>query len=445
VNALEVIGRKRDGREHPPEEIRFLLDGYLGGALPDYQLSAWLMAVCTRGMTRRETLELTRAMVASGEVLDLSDIPGVKVDKHSTGGVGDKVTLIAAPLAAACGVRVPKLSGRALAHTGGTLDKLESVPGVTVHLEPDRFRDQVRRVGLAVAAQSPRMVPADRALYALRDASATVPSVPLIASSVMSKKLAAGADAIVLDVKFGRGAFMPDPERASELALEMVRIGEDAGRRTVALVTAMESPLGRCVGNAVEVLEAIDVLACRGDAELTAVSVQVAREMCALAGVAADPERALGDGSGLERLWAMLEAQGGSRERPPAAHPARLAVPAPADGCVASIDALQCGLAVIDLGGGRLRKDDPIDHGAGLVIAAPVGARVREGDPLVHVHAASEEAAGRALPRLRHAWRLASGPVTAEPHVRRRIDRDGIWDPEDRPGRLSQEGRGRDE
>jgi pyrimidine-nucleoside phosphorylase len=445
VNALEVIGRKRDGGEHPPEEIRFLLDGYLGGSLPDYQLSAWLMAVCTRGMTRRETLELTRAMVKSGEVLDLSDIPGVKVDKHSTGGVGDKVTLIAAPLAAACGVVVPKLSGRALAHTGGTLDKLESVPGVTVDLEPDRFREQVRRLGLAVAAQSPRMVPADRALYALRDASATVPSVPLIASSVMSKKLAAGADAIVLDVKFGRGAFMPDPDRASDLAVEMVRIGEGAGRRTVALVTAMESPLGRCVGNAIEVLEAMDVLACRGDAELTAVSVRVAREMCALAGAPADPERALADGSGLERLWAMLEAQGGSRERPPAAHPARLTVPAPAGGWVASIDALQCGLAVIDLGGGRLRKDDPIDHAAGLVIAAPVGARVREGDPLVHVHAASEEVAGRALPRLRRAWRLAGEPVSAEPHVRRRVDGDGIWDPEDRPGRLSEQGRGRDE
>jgi pyrimidine-nucleoside phosphorylase len=426
VNALEVIGRKRDGGAHPPDEIRFLLDGCLDGTLPDYQVSAWLMAVCIRGMTRSETLELTRAMVESGEVLDLSSIPGVKVDKHSTGGVGDKVTLIAAPLAAACGVPVPKLSGRALAHTGGTLDKLESVPGVSVDLEPDRFRDQVRRIGLAVAAQSPRMVPADRALYALRDASATVPSVPLIASSVMSKKLAAGADAIVLDVKFGRGAFVPDALRACDLATEMVLIGEGAGRPTVALVTAMESPLGRCVGNAIEVLEAFEVLAGGGDPELTGVALRVAGEMCALAGAEANPGRALRDGSGLDRLWAMLEAQGGSRERPPSAHPARLAVPAPADGWVAAVDALQCGYAVIELGGGRTRKDAPIDHGAGLVIAAPVGARVRRGDPLVHVHAASEAVARRAVPRLEAAWRLAAEPVEVGPHVRHRVDRSGV-------------------
>jgi pyrimidine-nucleoside phosphorylase len=426
VNALEVIGRKRDGEEHPAEEIRFLLGGYQDGSIPDYQMSAWLMAVCTRGMTRAEMLDLTHAMVDSGETLDLSSIPGVKVDKHSTGGVGDKVTLIAAPLAAACGVPVPKLSGRALAHTGGTLDKLESVPGVTVDLDPDRFVAQVRAIGLAVAAQSPRMVPADRALYALRDASATVPSVPLIASSVMSKKLAAGADAIVLDVKFGRGAFMPDPERACELASEMVWIGEGAGRRTVALVTDMESPLGRCVGNAIEVREAIDVLGGDGDAGLAEVALHVAGEMCLVAGARSDPAEALRSGAALGKLWQMLEAQGGSRDRPPEVHPARLAVTAPAAGWVEAIDALACGLAVIDLGGGRLRKDDPIDHAAGLTIAARVGRAVEPGDPLVHVHAASEEVASRALPRLENAWRVGPRPVAPQPHLRYRIDRDGV-------------------
>src|SRR2546425_3936839 len=302
MQALEVIGRKRDGGEHPPEEIEFLMSGYLRGDIPDYQMAAWLMAVCIRGMTRAETLALTQAMVRSGEVLDLSEIPGIKVDKHSTGGVGDKVTLIGPPLAAACGVKVPKLSGRALAHTGGTLDKLESVPGVTVDLEPDRFIKQVREIGLAVAAQSPRMVPADKALYALRDVTATVPSVPLIASSVMSKKIAAGADAIVLDVKFGRGAFMPDVPSATQLAQEMVLLGEGAGRRTVALVTAMDNPLGRSVGNAIEVQEALDALAGKGDEGVVQVSLGVARRMCWLAEAPSGPRDALRSGPGRAKL-----------------------------------------------------------------------------------------------------------------------------------------------
>src|SRR6202171_1315548 len=315
MHPLEVIARKRDGGEHSAEEIEFLLSGYLRGDVPDYQMAAWLMAVCIRGMTRSETLALTRAMVASGEVLDLRGIEGVKVDKHSTGGVGDKVTLIATPLAAACGVKVPKLSGRALAHTGGTLDKLESVPGLTVDLEPERFIRQVREIGLAVAAQSPRMVPADKALYALRNVTATVPSVPLIASSIMSKKIAAGADAIVLDVKFGRGAFMPDIAAAEELATEMVLLGEGAGRRTVALVTAMDNPLGRAVGNALEIQEALDVLSGGGDEELVQVSLTVAREMCWLAEVEKDPGDALRSGAAREVFVRMLAAQGGHLER----------------------------------------------------------------------------------------------------------------------------------
>jgi pyrimidine-nucleoside phosphorylase len=426
MQALEVIGRKRDGGEHSPEEIEFLLSGYLRGDIPDYQMAAWLMAVCIRGMTRAETLSLTQAMVRSGEVLDLSAIPGIKVDKHSTGGVGDKVTLIGPPLAAACGVKVPKLSGRALAHTGGTLDKLESVPGLTVDLDPDRFVRQVREVGIAVAAQSPHMVPADKALYALRDVTATVPSVPLIASSVMSKKIAAGADAIVLDVKFGRGAFMPDVAAAEELATEMVLLGEGAGRRTVALVTAMDNPLGRSVGNALEVQEALDALAGKGDEELVQVSLTVAREMCWLAEVDADPDDALRSGSGRAKFLAMLAAQGGRLEEGLPVAPVQMAVPSLGDGYVESIDALEVGLAGVELGVGRARKEDKVDHAAAIVIEASVGARVRAGEPLAVVHARSEELVQKVMTRLQNAWRLSAHEVKRPPHVLARVDKDGV-------------------
>ena len=423
---LEIIGRKRDGLEHSAEEIQVLLSGYLRGEIPDYQMAAWLMAVCIRGMTRAETLALTQTMVASGEVLDLSGIEGIKVDKHSTGGVGDKVTLIAAPLAAACGVKVPKLSGRALAHTGGTLDKLESVPGLTVDLAPERFIRQVREIGIAVAAQSPRMVPADKMLYALRDVTATVPSVPLIASSVMSKKIAAGADAIVLDVKFGRGAFMPTPEAAEELASEMVLLGEGAGRRTVALVTAMDNPLGRTVGNALEVREALDALAGEGDEELLEVSLRVAGEMCRLAGVQADPRQVLRSGAGRETFERMLAAQGGRLDEGLPVAAVQLSVAAEADGYVESIDALEVGLASLELGAGRARKEGKVDPAAGLVIEAPVGARVRAGDPVVVVHARSRELIERVTPRLRKAWRLSDREVSRPPHVLAHVDPNGV-------------------
>ncbi len=426
MQALEIISRKRDGLEHSADEIEFLLAGYLKGDVPDYQMAAWLMAVCIRGMTRAETLALTQAMVRSGEGLDLSGIPGTKVDKHSTGGVGDKVTLIGPPLAAACGVKVPKLSGRALAHTGGTLDKLESVPGLTVDLDPDRFIRQVREVGIAVAAQSPRMVPADKAIYALRDVTATVPSLPLIASSVMSKKIAAGADAIVLDVKFGRGAFMPDVAAAEELATEMVLLGEGAGRRTVALVTAMDNPLGRSVGNALEVQEALDVLAGKGDDELLQVSLVVAREMCWLAEVEADPGDAVASGAGREKFLQMLAAQGGRLEDGLPVAPVQRPVPSPGDGYIESIDALEVGLAGLELGVGRKRKEDAVDHAAGIVIEAPVGARVKTGEPLAVVHARSDELAGQVIPRLQKAWRLVAHEVERPPHVLARVDKDGI-------------------
>ncbi|HUY74193.1 MAG TPA: thymidine phosphorylase [Candidatus Dormibacteraeota bacterium] len=426
MHALEVIGRKRDGLEHTAEEIQLLISGYLAGDIPDYQMAAWLMAVCVRGMTRAETLALTQAMVASGEVLDLSGIEGIKVDKHSTGGVGDKVTLIAAPLAAACGVKVPKLSGRALAHTGGTLDKLESVPGLTVDLDPDRFIRQVREVGIAIAAQSPHMVPADKLLYALRDVTATVPSVPLVASSVMSKKIAAGADAIVLDVKFGRGAFMPDPAAAEELASEMVLLGEGAGRRTVALVTAMDNPLGRSVGNALEVKEALDALAGEGDQELLEVSLRVAAEMCRLAEVDADPERVLRSGAGRTTFERMLRAQGGRLEDGLPVAPFQVPLLAPVAGHVASIDALEVGLSCLELGAGRARKEDRVDPAAGLVILAPVGARVEAGDTLAVVHGRSKELVEHVAPRLHKAWRMSDQAVRRPPHVLARVDRNGV-------------------
>jgi pyrimidine-nucleoside phosphorylase len=426
MQALEVIGRKRDGGEHSPEEIEFVISGYVRGDIPDYQMAAWLMAVCIRGMSRPETLALTRAMVASGEVLDLRAIEGIKVDKHSTGGVGDKVTLIAAPLAAACGVKVPKLSGRALAHTGGTLDKLESVPGLTVDLGPERFIRQVREVGIAVAAQSPHMVLADKLIYALRDVTATVPSVPLIASSVMSKKIAAGADAIVLDVKFGRGAFMPDVAAAIELATEMVHLGEGAGRRTVALVTAMDNPLGRSVGNALEVQEALEALAGKGDKELVEVSLVVAREMCWLAEVNVDPGDALRSGDGAKTFLAMLAAQGGRLEDGLPVAAVQLPVFSTGDGYVESIDALEVGLAGLELGVGRKRKEDRVDAAAGIVIEAPVGARVRAGEPLAVVHARSDELARSVMPRLARAWRLSEHEVKRPPHVWARVDKDGV-------------------
>ena len=426
MNPLEVIGRKRDGQEHSPDEIRFLLQGYVRGDIADYQMAAWLMAVCIRGMTAEETLALTEAMIASGEVLDLSAIPGIKVDKHSTGGVGDKVTLIAGPLAAACGVKVPKLSGRALAHTGGTLDKLESVPGVTVELEPERFIKQVREIGLAVGAQSPRMVPADKLLYVLRDVTATVPSIPLIASSVMSKKIAAGADAIVLDVKFGRGAFMPDVASAEDLAREMVTLGEGAGRHTVSLVTAMDNPLGRSVGNALEVQEALEALAGEGDEELLEVCVRVTREMCELAGVEADVERVLRSGAGREKFEAMLAAQGGHLERGLPVAPVQKPIAADGDGHVEAIDALEVGLSAIELGAGRIRKEDKVDPAAGFVIQAQVGAKVRRGDPLVVVHARSEDLIDRVASRVRSAWRIVDHEVRRPPHVLARVDKNGV-------------------
>jgi len=414
VTALDLIREKRDGQAHTDAGIQFLVRGTTDGSIPDYQLAAWLMAVRLRGMTDTETTALTLAMAASGRQLDLSSIPGRKVDKHSTGGVGDKATLVVAPLVAAAGVPVAKLSGRALGHSGGTLDKLEAIPGFQVNLPVERFVDQVRRIGIAIAGQTSDMVPADRVLYALRDATATVDSVPLIASSVMSKKLAAGADAILIDVKSGRGAFVANVAEAEALAHVLVRIGTNAGRETVAFVTDMEQPLGRAVGNALEIKEAIQTLAGRGPGDLEALSLRLGAEMLRLAGhPPTDLHRLMTNGSALRKLSELIAAQDGDPRvvddpgRLPAA-PVQRPVMAKVAGFVARADALEIALAGKSLGAGRDRKDAPIDLAVGVVLDKKIGDPVKAGEILAVIHARTAEAAQNVTARVAAAFTVAS-------------------------------------
>jgi pyrimidine-nucleoside phosphorylase len=431
VTALDLIREKRDGQAHSDAGIQFLVRGATDGTIPDYQLAAWLMAIRLRGMTDSETTALTLAMAASGRQLDLSSIPGRKVDKHSTGGVGDKATLVVAPLVAAAGVPVAKLSGRALGHSGGTLDKLEAIPGFQVDLPVDRFIDQVRHIGIAIAGQTSDMDPADRALYALRDATATVDSVPLIASSVMSKKLAAGADAILLDVKCGRGAFIASVPEAEALANTLVRIGTKAGRETVAYVTDMEQPLGRAVGNALEIREAIETLAGRGPADLEGLSLRLGAEMLRLAGhPPVDLDRLLRDGSALRKLAQLIEAQDGDPKviddprRLPGA-PVQRPVTARVAGYIARADALEIALAGKALGAGRDRKDAKIDLAVGIVLAKKVGDPVAAGEELAVIHARTTDDAANVTERVAAAFTVAS---QAEPRalLLRRVTASGI-------------------
>ncbi len=423
MRAVELIAKKRDGHALSSAEIAWLIEQYVAGAIPDYQMSAWAMAVVLRGMDERETADLTMAMARSGSMLDLHDVAPITVDKHSTGGIGDKTTLVVAPLVAAVGLPVAKMSGRALGFTGGTVDKLESIPGLRTSLDAAEFRRLVREVGLVVAAQSEDLAPADKKLYALRDVTATVESIPLIAASVMSKKLAAGADCLVLDVKYGRGAFMRTLEEARELARRMVAIGRHAGRRVAAVISSMQQPLGYHIGNALEVREAIAALHGHGPADLLELSLVLGAQLVQLAGLREDEaaarallSEALASGAAWARFRQMVAAQGGdvgyvdAPERLPSA-PVRREALAPRSGYVTAIDGVALGLAVRTLGGGRSRKDEPIDPAAGLVLHARIGDAVTAGAPLLTVHAASAADAEEVLPGLIAAFTLDDAPV----------------------------------
>jgi pyrimidine-nucleoside phosphorylase len=398
MRIVDVIAGKRDGRPLSREEIEFFVDGVTAGTLPDYQSAALLMAIVIRGMTHEETAWLTDAMVRSGDRVDLSDIPGIKVGKHSTGGVGDKVSIVLAPLAASCGVVVPKMSGRGLGHTGGTLDKLESIPGYRINLTIDEFKRVLRDVGTSIIGQTTSLAPADKKLYALRDVTATIPSIPLIAASIMSKKLAEGSNALVLDVKCGDGAFMKNVNDAQALAEAMVSIGGHAAVRTEAFLTDMEAPLGSTIGNALEIVETIDTLRGGGSADLIAVVLRLSSRMLLLGGVESDAAaatarvaQALASGRALHTFARMVEAHGGDPrvvDDPsllPAA-PGRARFEASRAGFVARMKAEALGRASNVLGAGRSAVGDPVDHAVGIVTLVKPGDRVERGQPLLELH-----------------------------------------------------------
>lgn len=427
----ELIAKKRDGESLSAEEIGFMIDGYVRGEIPDYQMSAMCMAILFRGMDDREILDLTMSMMHSGETLDLSPIRGVKADKHSTGGVGDKTSLVLCPMVAACGVKIAKMSGRGLGHTGGTIDKLESFPGFVTGISEERFFENVNRIGIAIAGQTAEVCPADKKLYALRDVTGTVPSIPLIVSSIMSKKLAAGADVIVLDVKCGSGAFMKTAEQARELAEGLTRVGRLAGRKCAAVITDMDEPLGYAVGNALEVKEAVDVLAGRTEAgELKELCLTLGANMLTLSGLAANEAEAreklkatIADGSALKKLAEMVEAQYGDSRAvydtsllPEAAF--KQEVPSEEGGYVAHIEAEDVGLVSMHLGGGRVTKDSAIDLSVGVVLHKKVGDRVEPGESLATIHASDEKKAAEAAELLKNCYTLSQSPVEKAPFIK---------------------------
>lgn len=434
MRAYDIIHKKREGGELTGQELHFFVERFVQGEIPDYQASALLMAIFFQGMTRRETAALTMEMARSGDMVDLSAIPGVKVDKHSTGGVGDKTTVICAPIAAACGVKIAKMSGRGLGHTGGTVDKLESIPGFRTELPREEFFDIVNRTGLALIGQSGNLCPADKKLYALRDVTATVESLPLIASSIMSKKIAAGADAILLDVKMGSGAFLKTREEARQLAKEMVRIGQSVGRKTVALLTDMDMPLGRNIGNSLEIAEACDVLQNRGDRRLSDLCLELAANMVLLGRQAKTLTEArqkaaevVSSGRAFRKFCEMVEAQGGDSSylrdtgKLPLS-PAVRNVAAQSSGWITSINAEECGLAAVELGAGRETKESAVDFGAGIVLHKSKGEFVKEGEPIATLYADSGERCRRGEERLRAALTFAQDPPQAAPLILDRIE-----------------------
>jgi thymidine phosphorylase len=420
-DVVDLIRTKRDGGTLATADIEWVIAAYTGGGVADEQMSALLMAILFRGLDQAELSAWTAAMIASGERLDLSAVTAPTVDKHSTGGVGDKVSLILAPLVASCGAAVPQLSGRGLGHTGGTLDKLEAIKGWRASLDNAEIVDVLRRAGCVICAAGPELVPADRRLYALRDVTGTVESIPLIASSIMSKKIAEGTGALVLDVKVGGAAFMRDIAQARQLARTMVALGTDHGVRTSALLTRMDEPLGAAAGNGVEVAEAVATLRGEGPADLVEVTLALAREMLALAGVDADPAAALASGQALARYREMIAAQDGDPDAPlPVARHASV-VEAAESGFVRRIDGRAVGVAAWRLGAGRARKEDAVSGAAGVICLARPGDRVTAGQPVLELRADEEARFGRALAALEGAIEIGARPPAASPVVLERI------------------------
>lgn len=427
--AVDIIAKKRDGLELSRDELQWLVTGFLAGKVPDYQMSAWLMAVYLRGMTTAETVALTEVFLASGQQLDLSFLPKPTVDKHSTGGVGDKTSLVLAPLLAAAGLTVAKLTGRGLGHTGGTIDKLESIPGFTTDLDDKTFIQNLRNHGLSMIGAGPTLAPADKRVYALRDVTATVGSLPLIASSIMSKKLAGGAQHIVLDVKYGRGALMPTQDTARELAEIMIAIGEHYGRKMSALLSDMNQPLGYAVGNSLEVKEAIDVLQDRGPTDVRELVVALGSELMVSANLSGNQveakarlEQLLANGAAWEKFVQFVDAQGGDPRYlhdpillPTSQH--QLVLKAGKDGFVGQLDGLTIGHCAVKLGAGRITQDGTIDRAAGIVLLKKEGDRVRAGDALAVLHGASPELLNTVSEEATTAWTIGSQRPAKRPLI----------------------------